>query len=42
MAQQWQEACEYGNYAFILKHLKKVEKTLNKEEQNKYVTAFLC
>ena len=41
-AQQRQEARKYGNYASVAKHLTKVEKPLNKEEWNKYVTAFSC
>ena len=39
-AQQREEARKCGKHASVAKHLTKVQKTLNKEERNKHITAF--
>jgi len=41
-AQQRSESRVYGNHSSIAKNMKKVEKTMNKEERNKFVGVFPC
>ena len=41
-AEQRAENRAYGNHSSISKNMRKVEKTMNKEERNKFVGVFPC